>query len=225
MRLHWPKRADCGRLVSTYESNCYEMGSGTCICLDASRINHSCLPNAHFSWNDNIERLTVHTVKDISEGEEISISYCPAVRTLNQRKDALKPYLFTCHCPACRDDTVDGIISQMRRQQMLDLDQEIADYQCDPATARAEHGHCDEQPTILRLISLLDKEGLVYEKSLAYHDAAEWALKQGFMEKALEYASKELAVDFCCVGQDSPSYQETKSFFLKIYAGTDCSME
>ena len=219
MSLHCPERSDCSPLVSIYEANCYEMGPGTCICLDASRINHSCIPNAHFSWNDSTKRITVHAVKDIPMGEEVTISYCPAIRTFKGRQSSLKPYVFTCRCLACQMDTEFGRSSRIRRQQMRNLDHEIADFQHDPSAARAEYGNCNEEPAILRLVNLLNDEGLVYETSRAYHDAAEWAWKQGLRVEALQYASKELDVDLCCVGRDSPSYKETMNFFLRIYFG------
>ena len=221
MSLHCPERPDCSAIVSIYEANCYEMGSGACICLDASRINHSCIPNAHFSWNTKIERETLHAVKDIFKGEEITISYCPAIRTVGQRKLHLESYFFTCRCPACRIDQDFGIMSQMRRLQMLDLDHKIADFQNDAVAAREEYGEGDEEPAVLRLVELMDKEGLVYDKSQAYRDAAECALKQGLREKALKYAGKELDEEFCCVGRDAPSYLEAIFFSLKIHLGAE----
>ena len=88
--LHYPDRPDCNPGVSIYEANCFEMRSGTCICLDASRINHSCAPNAHYSWNDDIKRETVHTVRDIAKNEKVTISYyfeliTPAYQMLTTR--------------------------------------------------------------------------------------------------------------------------------------------
>lgn len=219
MSLHCPERPDSSSIFSIYEANCFEMGSGTCICLDASRINHSCVPNAYFSWNASIGRETLHAVKDIPMGEEITISYCPAYHTLDERKRKLEPYVFTCRCPACRPDTVFGIRSQVRRQQMLDLHEEIAEYQEDPLAARIEYRHGDERSAILSLVNVIEEEGLVYEKSLAFHEAAECYLKRGLREEALRYANKELDVDHCCVGKDSPSYKETMAFFLRIYFG------
>ena len=221
MSLHCPERPNCSVLVSIYEANCYEMGSGACICLDASRINHSCIPNAHYSWNTNIERETLHAVKDIFKGEEITISYCPAIATFDERKADLEPYFFTCRCPACRKDQRFGIMSQLRRGQMLDLDHKIEDFQIDAAAAQEEYDERNEKPAILRLVDLMDTEGLVYDKSRAYRDAAECALKQGLREEALEYAGKELDVESCCVGRDAPSYLEAISFFLKIYFGPE----
>ena len=219
MSLHCPKRSDARFIVSIYEANCYEMGSGTCICLDASRINHSCIPNAHYSWNDNIKRITVHAVKDIFKGEEITISYNSALRTPEERKRDLEPYVFKCSCPACESDTFFGNGSQVRRLQMLDLDRQIADYSNDPFAARKKYGEYDEMSAIRKLVNLIEKEGLVYGKLLAYHDAAECALKRGLRKRALKYASKEFEIELCCTGKDSPSLKKTQSFFLKIYFG------
>ena len=97
----------------------------------------------------------------------------------------------------------------------------IADFQIDDVAAQEKHEERDEEPAILRLVDLMDKEGLVYDKSRAYRDAAECALKQGLREEALEYAGKELDVESCCVGRDAPSYLEAISFFLKIYFGPE----
>ena len=204
--LHCPERSDCNIIVRIYEANCFEMGAGTCICLDASRINHSCVPNAHYSWNSNIEQETVHAVKNIPKGEEITISYITAICTFEKRQRQLKPYGFTCPCPACRINTEFGMNSMIRRQQMLDLNHEIADYQNDPLAAQAEYGYLDEMSAILRLIQLIEEEGLVFEKALAYHDAALCALKRGWIKAASAYANKELGVDKCCVGRDSPAF-------------------
>ena len=219
--LHCPERHDCSVVVSIYEANNFDMGAGTGMCLDASRINHSCIPNAHFSWNANIERETVHAVKDIRKGEEITISYLPAICTLKNRQRQLEPYVFACDCPACRYNTEFGMSSLIRRRQMVDLDHEIADYQNDLSAAQAEYGQCDELSAVLKLVRLMDEEGLVFEKALAYHDAALCALKRGLGKEALVYASIELGVDMCCVGEDSPSSSETMKFFQTICLGAE----
>lgn len=74
MGLHYPEGNDYSVLARIYEVNCYEMGRGTCVCLEASKNNHSCVPNAYYSWNNDIKRLTVHAIRKIPEGEEITIS-------------------------------------------------------------------------------------------------------------------------------------------------------
>jgi hypothetical protein len=53
-------------------------GSGG-LFLEASRINHSCQPNAQHTWNASLGRLTVHALRDIEAGREITISYMSSV--------------------------------------------------------------------------------------------------------------------------------------------------
>lgn len=45
------------------------------IFLDSSRINHSCIQNAQNTWNEDLQKLTIHALRDISEKEEITIFY------------------------------------------------------------------------------------------------------------------------------------------------------
>ncbi|KAF9763893.1 hypothetical protein IL306_002965, partial [Fusarium sp. DS 682] len=60
-----------------FRTNALPCGSGAStggiyptICL----INHSCSPNAHNNWNDNAKHETIHAVRPIRAGEEITIS-------------------------------------------------------------------------------------------------------------------------------------------------------
>ena len=39
------------------------------------KINHSCVPNAVYHFNMETNRLNLHAVYDIAEGEELGISY------------------------------------------------------------------------------------------------------------------------------------------------------
>ncbi|CAJ2502519.1 Uu.00g099130.m01.CDS01 [Anthostomella pinea] len=46
------------------------------IFLEACRMKHACDNNAQKSWNKNIERHTVHALRDIAKGEEITVFTC-----------------------------------------------------------------------------------------------------------------------------------------------------
>ena len=50
-------------------TNAIEMGKGAAVYEITSRFNHSCVPNAFFTWNGRIQKETVHAIKDIAEGE------------------------------------------------------------------------------------------------------------------------------------------------------------
>ena len=90
-----------------------------------SRINHSCIPNTQWSYNQKLGRLTIHANRDITAGTEITITYKPTdTQTYEQRKRDLLVYGFECDCEACNDrETSDG-----RRARMADLDDKIAKY-------------------------------------------------------------------------------------------------
>lgn len=102
-----------------FEANNFQMteedGRGKCrqgVFLDASRFNHSCLPNAWFNWNPDIKEssrgpfgvLTVYATKNISRGEDIRVDYqCHnCYQSKAQRRRSLKDaYNFACKGPAC----------------------------------------------------------------------------------------------------------------------------
>ncbi|KAK6608606.1 set domain-containing protein 5 [Botrytis cinerea] len=61
-----------------FRTNALPCGSGSSIggvyptsCL----INHSCMPNAHNNWNSDKEHETIHAIRSIERGAEITISY------------------------------------------------------------------------------------------------------------------------------------------------------
>ena len=68
--------------------------------MKGSAFNHSCLPSAEF-YNEGTS-LRVRSVRDISAGEEVTISYVPVTETLWDRRQALwRQYKFDCECDRC----------------------------------------------------------------------------------------------------------------------------
>jgi hypothetical protein len=66
-------------LISIFQTNCMEMDKGAAIFPKAARFNHSCNPNACFSWNSAIGKETIHAMNDVQPGEEITLSYCDMI--------------------------------------------------------------------------------------------------------------------------------------------------
>jgi hypothetical protein len=126
-------REHIAKVVSIFETNAFKMestrGEGTSgIFAIASRINHSCSPNANQTWNSRIGCLTVHAIKDIPINEEITIPYVFPTLDRSQRLSGLKGYGFVCTCPICDDfatSTPSGEVSRKRRQQIYRLDQDL----------------------------------------------------------------------------------------------------
>ncbi|KAJ8069382.1 hypothetical protein OCU04_003036 [Sclerotinia nivalis] len=71
--------------------------------IETSRINHACNNNACHSWNTNIERMTVHALRNIQKGEEITLNYLGSrLFTRKVRLAVLKEkFKFLCSCDLC----------------------------------------------------------------------------------------------------------------------------
>eukprot|EP00933_Yihiella_yeosuensis_P026998 TRINITY_DN20948_c0_g1_i1.p1 TRINITY_DN20948_c0_g1~~TRINITY_DN20948_c0_g1_i1.p1 ORF type:complete len:436 (+),score=50.30 TRINITY_DN20948_c0_g1_i1:49-1356(+) len=68
-----------------------------------SRFNHSCIPNAIYQWRASLGANVVVTTRDITEGEEISVSYFKSLyMTRGERqKRTVFSWGFQCQCGAC----------------------------------------------------------------------------------------------------------------------------
>jgi hypothetical protein len=73
--------------------------------LDASRIRHSCDSNSWKNWNDKIKKHTVHALRDIQAGEEITVNFLGSnvvYGTRDVRQAEVKAKLgYDCDCRLC----------------------------------------------------------------------------------------------------------------------------
>ncbi|KAG6030568.1 hypothetical protein E4U19_000407 [Claviceps sp. Clav32 group G5] len=154
------------------------------IYLEACRLNHDCQNNAVYSWNTIIKRITVHAIRDINAGEEITVPYVEFLKTRESRQTSLKDsFQFTCvnatgkspNCP-------------LRRTPHLE-DGEF------PAPTL---GYVDAQT---RLFNELYKEGCGYPFS--YHYAVMIAMAHGDLARARIFAQRALSSIVTRQGSDS----------------------
>jgi hypothetical protein len=74
-------------------------GIGGGIFLEACRINHACDNNAQKHWNPSIKPHTVHALRDIPAGEEITIYYLGLDSSRATRQERLQDkFGFLCCC-------------------------------------------------------------------------------------------------------------------------------
>lgn len=220
MKLHCPDRPGRSPIVRIWEANCFKVDEGAGIFLKASRINHSCMPNAHFAWNATIQRETVHAIVDIPANAEITISYCPPHSDLYHRRRKLEPYGFDCDCPPCAQDTASSQDSEARRCQMEELFQEITKIQENPWYTATRQWCDNELQARLRLIGLLEKEKLFQlELGNQYHCVATCYEYLRDREKALKYAKEGARINLTCVGPDSEILKSDRARIQELKGG------
>jgi SET domain len=104
------------------------------IFLKASGVNHSCDPNSHSAWNEETNQLTIHILKDVGEGIEITINYLEGNKgyqsyqsdinqTYSSRQSNLRQiFNFTCTCTLCSMSPVSRQQSDNQLNQIFFLD-------------------------------------------------------------------------------------------------------
>ena len=101
-------------------------GDKAAIFLDACRINHACNNNAQKSWNEKTKCHTVHALKDIARGEEITITYLSPLKNRKARQKALQEkFGFTCLCHLCSLPAEQSQESDRRLEEIRCLDDVI----------------------------------------------------------------------------------------------------
>lgn len=92
------------------------------------RINHACHPSCHVSWNDAIGRMTVHALRKISPGEELTVAYIggDTLGTRSSRQEILQSrYGFVCRCETCELQGKSLQASEARQQRLAAIHAEL----------------------------------------------------------------------------------------------------
>ena len=210
-----------------FDANNFEMdGTEKGIFLKASRFNHSCRPNAFFTWNPRSRRITINAILDIRTDDEICLNYIPNsfAKSRSERHRKLRHYDFTCQCPACLPDSEFGSASVERRKKMKALDANLNRNETVSKQRFLDIDHFE---------FLLKQEGLVYPQLAdAYHSRASWyrvemnspttagatnlEYRRFCRDSALQAARNQLDLDITANGHDSPVVDRTVEFIREI---------
>ena len=197
------------------------------IFVQASRFNHSCAPNAHYSWNERFGYWTIHTIRDIQIHEEIFLDYHGKNwdKISQVRKDALRrDYHFTCTCSRCRPNTHMRNRSDMNRREMKRLNARIA------LNRHDNHWEARHQlrQDIIHLREFLNSETLEYPlPAILYRKEAEFLKReQGMAHKVIELSAdkgdairatqKELFLHLIGTGRDAEEFQDCLDFMKTL---------
>jgi hypothetical protein len=174
------------------------------ICL----INHSCLPNAHNSWNSDTDYETIHAIRFIKEGEKITISYDKGGSSSSRRAYLKNAFGFDCNCSLCILPPADLQASDARRRQIQLLDNAIGDPERRMKKPEESLADCHS------LLQILDEE---YKGSAGaliprlYYDAFQISISHGDQARASAFAERGFKSRVICEGEDSPETQRIKS--------------
>jgi hypothetical protein len=175
--------------------------SGGGIFLEACRINHACDNNAQKSWNENTTRHTVHALRDIDKGEEITITYIRALRNRKSRREALHAkFDFECLCPLCSLPLEQSQESDRRLEEIYRLDGVIDQLGTEGVLLSP-----------LRTLRYFDQQVLLYNKqgredvglAQVFVNAAQIAIANSDLARGRIFAERAVSVWRTALGGDS----------------------
>ncbi|OAL51541.1 SET domain-containing protein [Pyrenochaeta sp. DS3sAY3a] len=180
--------------------------------LTASRINHGCDNNTAHFWNENLQKLTIHAVRDIPHGEELTIFYLSSRRNRDARREELQQnFKFTCTCTLCslppeqckdsdakldRVHAIDLIIEQRGERGLVQKPRQML--------------HYVHEQVLLWSSPLPNNVGL----TRAYPDAFQVAIANGDLARAKVFAERVVALYLISLGADSPDVLEYRRLAL-----------
>ncbi|KUJ17999.1 uncharacterized protein LY89DRAFT_696453 [Mollisia scopiformis] len=174
-----------------FKTNALPCGSGSpvgsvypTVCL----INHSCMPNAHNNWNSAKEHETIHAIRSIERGAEITISYDHG-GTSSERQAFLKEsFGFSCtfldqEFDACAGALVARLYYDAFQISIAHGDQARASIFADRAYQARVICEGEDSPETLRVKSLALKPA-VHSSFEAY--SRKWKSARDSVPKALD---------------------------------------
>lgn len=195
----------CDRSLGIARTNVLPLGSNARsggLFLDSSRINHSCRHNAQNTWNENIGRLTIHALRDIEEGQEITISYLASTLGYAERQHFLREkFKFDCKCELCSLPPPQREESDIRLRKLEAIDSTIGMFFYPGGNLEP-----DAALSLLHtMFSLFDQEGISDARiARAYNDAYQIAVENEDEARAQVFAERAYNARLLAEGDDSP---------------------
>jgi hypothetical protein len=189
-------------IVRTVSLPAEAVGDQGAIFLEACRINHACDNNAQKNWNERIKRHTVHAMRDINKGEEITITYLSPLKSRKARQSILQErFGFTCLCRLCSLAPEQSQESDRRLQEILRLDGAIDQLGTEGILVSPLRTirYFDQQ---VRLYNVQGREDVGFAD--AFVNAAQLAIANSDLARGRIFAERAASVWKTTLGGDSP---------------------
>ena len=210
--LHNNFRGSLDTFLGIVKKNALPLGPGISegeLFLLASRINYACLPKCQNTWNTSTGEETIHAVREIAKGEEITTAYSDVGPSQHQRLHLKSNFGFECSCNLCGLPAPEQVLSDDRWKEIQHLDVVIGD-----GAHLMQHPQQHLQ-NVRKLILLLESEEISDARlARAYYDVFQTVTAHGNMARAKVFAEKAYAARLCCEGEDSPG-----TLRMKLLAG------
>ncbi|KAI0429371.1 hypothetical protein F5Y09DRAFT_356955 [Xylaria sp. FL1042] len=169
-----------------------------------ARVNHSCIPNSYKWYNLDIKRLTLHAIRDIQAGEEITADYYGGIADSHEqfRLILLSKWIFECSCEACTNPAY-----YPERQHMYYLNKRLKIYRTQneegssaPGRSLMPRNHPEAIQDLEDLIESLKRQGMEssalvntyrtcsmfnLEAKISYEDALHYAEKAAELQRRI----------------------------------------
>ncbi|KAI0407245.1 hypothetical protein F4802DRAFT_605728 [Xylaria palmicola] len=176
------------------------------IFLETSRINHACDNNAQKYWNTTIKRHTIHAIREIAVGEEITITYLGALRSRRRRQETLRAkFGFTCLCRLCILPERESKKVDNRLESIFLLDEYLG-----------SHGVLWIWAKPLKMVRMIDRQVSLYNEHgpndiglpRAFLDVAQVLIAHDDLARARVFIERALSGWEAIEGKDSPTVNE-----------------
>lgn len=214
-------------VASVFQTNAFKVDGGStgadsngksiqrALFLNIARLNHSCAPTAHTSYNPRTNRMTVHTLRDIDPNTEIVISYFNMLLPVAERQVKAGSWGFVCRCPACdmgpghsRHEDARSRLRETQAQHLRLVRGEVTEVDEIMQTV-------DEVDTMADIIrnetSLMPQLPFAYEYSAVSRMVAFEATRdKTLLDRIMEMLKRSVAAEIAITGADSPSTERRR---------------
>lgn len=182
MSLHEGKERAKTQMMRKYRTNIFGGEDYCFLCLNISKANHSCLPNASIAGVSGSNSRVLIAARDLDVGEEVLINYqkhAECMTTQHRRASLEDLYGIVCSCQLCQRTGSEAEISDARRQLIDAIRFRLQDFQLLQSTSRNVPTLQEMCAYQFLLVKLQEAEMIAPELiALSYQEAAQVLRRQ-----------------------------------------------